>query len=472
MAAAQVLDLQDQEPSSASILSVLENPMEILPSVLRTRFAAHSSRRQLLAAPGGLAWIAANWVWPSMEGSQASPIAAKAGAKPAATVKTSKPHVNVGTLGQFGKGKTTLASAITKVLSEENGRVQFRSYEWILSAKEKKPRLPLELTFVEYETTTRHYAHADCVGHADHIKSLIAGVAVMDGAILVVAAGQGITAETREHVRLARQVGIPAIVVALNKAEIAREGELKRLEGDVRNLLNSQGYRGQEAPVAPVSASLALKGEAKWKQSLQELMRAADAHIPLPTRDRGRPLLMPVEDAFSIAGRGTVATGRIEQGMVKAGDKVELVGMGETRGVVVTGCEMFKKPLDVCAAGDNVGLLLRDIDKAQVMRGQVIAKPGSIAGRKRFRAEVYMLTQKEGGRGTPFSKGYRPQFYFRTTDVTGVATLPNGVERVAPGEHVLLEIELAAPVAMERGLRFAIREGGWTVGAGVVVDAI
>jgi elongation factor Tu len=376
-------------------------------------------------------------------------------------------------LGQLGHGKTTLASAITKVLSERIAEVRFRSFESIQKMPPEKARgMAIALARLEYATARRHYAHADCVRHADHVKNLIAGVAEMQGAILVVAADAGITAETREHARLARQVGIAAVVVALNKAELASQRVLSQLEADLRKLLSSHGYRGGEAPVVPVSALRALQGEGKWKQSIQDLMNAIDSHVPLPPRPEDGPFLMPVEDVFAIPGRGAIVTGKVNRGVIKVGEKVAIVGLRATRETVVTGVEMFKKLLKEGRAGDRVGLLLRGVGREQVERGQVVARPGSIAARARLRAEVYMLTREEGGRQTPFFQGYRPQFYFRTTDVTGVAKLPERREAGMPGEHLPLEVELVQPVAIEKGMRFAIREGGRTVGVGIVVEVV
>jgi elongation factor Tu len=376
-------------------------------------------------------------------------------------------------LGQLGHGKTTLASAITKVLSERIAEVRFRSFESIQKMPPEKARgMAVALARLEYATARRHYAHADCVRHADHVKNLIAGVAEMQGAILVVAADAGITAETREHARLARQVGIAAVVVALNKAELASQRVLSQLEADLRKLLSSHGYRGGEAPVVPVSALRALQGEGKWKQSIQDLMNAIDSHVPLPPRPEDGPFLMPVEDVFAIPGRGAIVTGKVNRGVIKVGEKVAIVGLRATRETVVTGVEMFKKLLKEGRAGDRVGLLLRGVGREQVERGQVVARPGSIAARTLLRAEVYMLTREEGGRQTPFFQGYRPQFYFRTTDVTGVAKLPERREAGMPGEHLPLEVELVQPVAIEKGTRFAIREGGRTVGVGIVVQVV
>jgi elongation factor Tu len=385
-----------------------------------------------------------------------------------------KPHVNVGTIGHIDHGKTTLTAAITKTLAKHNPKVKFRSFDSIDNAPEEKARgITIAVAHVEYETPNRHYAHVDCPGHADYIKNMITGAAQMDGAILVVAATDGPMPQTREHILLARQVGVPFIVVALNKVDAVEDAELLELvELEVRELLKSYGFPGDELPVVRVSALGALNGDEKWEKTVDELMAKVDEYIPIPKRDVDKPFLMPIEDIFSIQGRGTVVTGRIESGMVKVSEEVEIVGFTETRKTVVTGVEMFKKLLDEGQAGDNVGLLLRGIDKEAVERGQVVAKPGSIKGHRKFKAEVYVLSKEEGGRHTPFFKGYRPQFYFRTTDVTGVAELPEGTEMVMPGDNVSLVVELITPVAMAKGLRFAIREGGRTVGAGTVTEIV
>jgi elongation factor Tu len=386
----------------------------------------------------------------------------------------SKPHVNVGTIGHIDHGKTTLTAAITKVLSKNNPKIKFRSFDSIDNAPEERERgITIATAHVEYETPNRHYAHVDCPGHADYIKNMITGAAQMDGAILVVAATDGPMPQTREHVLLARQVGVPCIVVALNKCDAVDDPELLDLvELEVRELLKSYKFPGDDAPVVRLSALGALNGEAKWEKQIDALMEAVDKYVPLPARDVDKPFLMPIEDIFSISGRGTVVTGRIERGKVKVGEEVEIVGFRETRKTVVTGVEMFKKQLDEGLAGDNAGLLLRGTPKEDVERGMVLAKPGSITPHTKFKAEVYVLTKEEGGRHTPFFKGYRPQFYFRTTDVTGVAELPSGTEMVMPGDNVALTIELITPVAMEKGLRFAIREGGRTVGAGTISEII
>ena len=386
----------------------------------------------------------------------------------------SKPHVNVGTIGHIDHGKTTLTAAITKVLSRHNPKLVFRSFDSIDNAPEEKARgITIAASHVEYETKNRHYAHVDCPGHADYIKNMITGAAQMDGAILVVAATDGPMPQTREHILLARQVGVPYIVVALNKVDMVDDEELLELvELEVRELLSRYQFPGDDLPVCRVSALGALNGEPAWEAKIDELMAAVDTAIPMPERIIDRPFLMPIEDIFSIQGRGTVVTGRIEQGICKVGEAMEIVGFKDTRQTVVTGVEMFKKLLDEGRAGDNVGLLLRGIDKDDVERGQVVAKPNSIKPHRKFRGEVYVLSKDEGGRHTPFFKGYRPQFYFRTTDVTGVAEMPEGTEMVMPGDSVQLTVELITPVAMDKGLRFAIREGGRTVGAGTVSEIL
>jgi elongation factor Tu len=386
----------------------------------------------------------------------------------------SKPHVNVGTIGHIDHGKTTLTAAITRYLAKNNPKVGFRSFDSIDNAPEEKARgITIAVSHVEYETANRHYAHVDCPGHADYIKNMITGAAQMDGAILVVAATDGPMPQTREHILLARQVGVPSIVVCMNKVDMVDDPELLDLvELEVRDLLKSYQFPGDEIPVIRASALGALNGEPQWEQSIQELMDAVDSYIPLPERAVDKPFIMPIEDIFSIQGRGTVVTGRVERGVIKVGEDAEIVGFRPTRKTVVTGVEMFKKLLDQGEAGDNVGLLLRGVDKTEVERGQVIAKPGTITPHKKFKGEVYVLSKDEGGRHTPFFNGYRPQFYFRTTDVTGVAQLPEGTEMVMPGDNVNLEVELITPVAMDRGLRFAIREGGRTVGAGTVTEIL
>ena len=386
----------------------------------------------------------------------------------------SKPHVNIGTIGHVDHGKTTLTAAITKVLAKNNPKVQFVAFDQIDKAPEEKARgITIATAHVEYETANRHYAHVDCPGHADYVKNMITGAAQMDGAILVVAATDGPMPQTREHILLARQVGVPAMVVFMNKADAVDDPELLELvELEVRELLSAYEFPGDDIPVIKCSALKALEGDPEWEKTVVELMEAVDSYIPTPERDIEKPFLMPVEDIFTIQGRGTVATGRVERGKVKVNEQVEIVGIRPTTKTVVTGVEMFKKLLDEGVAGDNVGLLLRGIERKDIERGQVIAKPGSITPHTKFKAEAYVLTKEEGGRHTPFFTGYRPQFYFRTTDVTGVAHLPEGVEMVMPGDNVAMEIELIAPIAMEKGLRFAIREGGRTVGAGTVSDVV
>src|SRR5246500_4473248 len=386
----------------------------------------------------------------------------------------SKPHVNIGTVGHIDHGKTTLTAAITKVLSKHNPKNQFRSFDTIDNAPEERERgITIATAHVEYETANRHYAHVDCPGHADYIKNMITGAAQMDGAILVVAATDGPMPQTKEHVLLARQVGVPYIVVFLNKCDAVEDEELIELvEMEVRELLSKYDYPGDDTPIIRGSALGALNGETKWEAKIDELMNAVDKYVPQPERAVDQPFLMPIEDIFSISGRGTVVTGRIERGKIKVGEAVQIVGFRDTQNTTVTGVEMFKKQLDEGLAGDNAGLLLRGTAKEDVERGMVLAKPGSITPHTKFKAEVYVLTKEEGGRHTPFFKGYRPQFYFRTTDVTGVAELPAGTEMVMPGDNVALEVELITPVAMEKGLRFAIREGGRTVGAGTISDII
>ncbi|MCU1288743.1 MAG: translation elongation factor (EFA/EF-Tu), partial [Acidobacteria bacterium] len=386
----------------------------------------------------------------------------------------SKPHVNIGTIGHVDHGKTTLTAAITKVMSKNNPKLAFRSFDSIDNAPEEKARgITIATSHVEYETANRHYAHVDCPGHADYVKNMITGAAQMDGAILVVAATDGPMPQTREHILLGRQVGIPAMVVFMNKVDMVDDEELLELvELEVRELLSSYEFPGDDIPVVKGSALKALEGDPKWEATVEELMQAVDDYIPTPERAVDQPFLMPVEDIFTIQGRGTVATGRIERGIVRVNEAVEIVGIKDTRQSVCTGVEMFKKLLDEGRAGDNVGLLLRGVERKEIERGQVIAKPGTITPHTKFKAEAYVLTKEEGGRHTPFFTGYRPQFYFRTTDVTGVAHLPTGVEMVMPGDNIQMEIELIAPIAMEKGLRFAIREGGRTVGAGTVSDIV
>ncbi|MCG0238208.1 MAG: elongation factor Tu [Firmicutes bacterium] len=391
-----------------------------------------------------------------------------------AKFERTKPHVNVGTIGHVDHGKTTLTAAITKVLSEQ-GKAEYMKYDQIDKAPEERERgITINTAHVEYETDARHYAHVDCPGHADYVKNMITGAAQMDGAILVVSAADGPMPQTREHILLARQVGVPAIVVFLNKCDMVDDPELLDLvEMEVRELLNKYEFPGDEVPVIRGSALKALEGDPKWVQSILELMKAVDSYIPTPQRDVDKPFLMPIEDVFSITGRGTVTTGRVERGRVKVGDEVEIIGLTEERKkTVVTGVEMFRKVLDEAVAGDNIGTLLRGINKDEVERGQVLCKPGTVNPHRKFEAQVYVLTKEEGGRHTPFFNGYRPQFYFRTTDVTGTVKLPQGVEMCMPGDHVNLTVELITPIAMEEGLRFAIREGGRTVGAGVVTKII
>ncbi len=386
----------------------------------------------------------------------------------------SKPHVNIGTIGHIDHGKTTLTAAITKVLGKHNPKVAFRSFDSIDNAPEEKARgITIAVAHVEYETSKRHYAHVDCPGHADYIKNMITGAAQMDGAILVVAAPDGPMPQTREHILLARQVGVPCVLVALNKVDMMDDPELLELvELELRELLSSYGFPGDDLPIVRISALNALNGDPEAEKGIEALMDAVDSYVPMPERALDKPFLMPIEDIFSIQGRGTVVTGRIEKGIIKVGEEVEIVGFRDTRKTVVTGVEMFRKLLDQGQAGDNVGLLLRGIDKDDVERGQVLAKPGSITPHTRFKGSVYVLSKEEGGRHTPFFKGYRPQFYFRTTDVTGVVELPEGVEMVMPGDNVTIGVELITPVAMDKGLRFAIREGGRTVGAGTVTEIL
>ena len=382
----------------------------------------------------------------------------------------SKPHVNIGTIGHVDHGKMTLTAAITKVLAE-SGKAEFQDYNQIDKAPEERERgITINTSHVEYETDNRHYAHVDCPGHADYVKNMITGAAQMDGAILVVSAADGPMPQTREHILLARQVGVPAMVVFLNKADQVDDPELLELvEMEVRELLSSYDFPGDDIPVVVGSALKALQGDKDAEAKILELMEQVDAYIPTPERDTDKPFIMPVEDVFTITGRGTVATGRVERGEVKVGDTVEIVGMQDKpTSTVVTGVEMFRKILDQAVAGDNIGALLRGIERSDIERGQVLAKPGTIHPHTKFTAEVYVLTKEEGGRHTPFFNGYRPQFYFRTTDVTGNIELPEGTEMCMPGDNVTMKIELITPIAIEEGLRFAIREGGHTVGAGVV----
>ncbi|MFL5822291.1 MAG: elongation factor Tu [Solirubrobacteraceae bacterium] len=385
-----------------------------------------------------------------------------------------KPHVNVGTIGHIDHGKTTLTAAITKVLNDKYGGTEVRSFESIDNAPEEKARgITIATSHVEYQTPNRHYAHVDCPGHADYVKNMITGAAQMDGAILVVSAADGPMPQTREHILLARQVGVPYIVVFLNKVDMVDDPELLELvEVEVRDLLSEYEFPGDDIPVVSGSALKALEGDEEQEAKILELAETLDTYIPEPVRDLDKPFLMPVEDVFSITGRGTVATGRIEQGIIKTSETVEIVGIKDTSNTVVTGVEMFRKILDEGRAGDNVGCLLRGIKREEIERGQVLAKPGSITPHTKFKSEVYVLKKEEGGRHTPFFSGYRPQFYFRTTDVTGVAHLPEGTEMVMPGDNVQMEIELIQPIAMDQGLRFAIREGGRTVGSGIVTEVV
>jgi elongation factor Tu len=383
----------------------------------------------------------------------------------------SKPHLNIGTIGHIDHGKTTLTAAITKVLHEHDPSTAFTPFDMIDKAPEERARgITISIAHVEYETDNRHYAHVDCPGHADYIKNMITGAAQMDGAILVVAATDGPMPQTREHVLLARQVGVPSIVVALNKADMVDDEEILELvELEVRELLNEYEYPGDDIPIVRVSALKALEGDEAWTSSVLELMAAVDAGIPEPERDVDRPFLMPIEDVFTITGRGTVVTGRVERGIVKVGEEIEIVGLRTTSKTTCTGVEMFRKLLDEGRAGDNIGALLRGTKKEDVERGQVLAKPGSITPHAEFGAQVYILTKEEGGRHTPFFSNYHPQFYFRTTDVTGTIVLPEGTEMVMPGDNTEMQVSLGKPIAMEEGLRFAIREGGRTVGAGRVI---
>jgi len=384
-----------------------------------------------------------------------------------------KPHVNIGTIGHIDHGKTTLTAAITKRQAEK-GMADFTPFDQIDKAPEERERgITIAIAHVEYETDNRHYAHVDCPGHADYVKNMITGAAQMDGAILVVSAADGPMPQTREHVLLARQVGVPSIVVALNKCDMVDDPELLDLvELEVRELLTSYEFPGDDVPVVQISALKALEGDDAWGDKIDELMAACDAYIPEPVRDVEKPFLMPIEDVFSITGRGTVVTGRVERGTLNKMSEIEIVGITDTRKTIATDLEMFRKLLDEIRAGDNVGVLLRGIDKEDVERGQVLAKPGSITPHTEFEAQVYILSKEEGGRHTPFFAGYRPQFYFRTTDVTGQAHLPEGVEMVMPGDNVEMKVDLIAPIAMEEGLRFAIREGGRTVGAGRVIKVV
>ena len=384
-----------------------------------------------------------------------------------------KPHVNIGTIGHVDHGKTTLTAAITTILSKK-GLAQAKAYDQIDAAPEEKERgITINTAHVEYETAKRHYAHVDCPGHADYVKNMITGAAQMDGGILVIAATDGPMAQTREHILLARQVGVPRLVVFLNKCDMVDDEELIDLvEMETRELLSEYDFPGDDIPVIRGSALGALQGDPKWVAKIEELMDIVDDYIPTPVRDNAKPFLMPIEDVFTITGRGTVVTGRVERGSVKVGDSVEIIGIKETQTSVVTGVEMFRKLLDYAEAGDNIGVLLRGINRDQVQRGQVLAKPKSVTPHHKFTAQVYVLSKDEGGRHTPFFSNYRPQFYFRTTDVTGVITLAEGTEMVMPGDNTVMTVELIHPIAMEQGTKFSIREGGRTVGAGSVVDVI
>src|SRR5574344_30474 len=385
----------------------------------------------------------------------------------------SKPHVNIGTIGHVDHGKTTLTAAITKRLSEK-GQAEFKDYATIDGTPEERQRgITINTAHVEYQTDKRHYAHVDCPGHADYVKNMITGAAQMDGARLVMAASDGPMAQTREHILLARQVGVPRMVVFMNKCDMVDDVELLDLvEEEIRDLLNEYGFDGANTPIIRGSALKALEGDAAAEQKILDLMDAVDAWIETPTRDTEKPFLMPIEDVFTITGRGTVVTGRVERGMLKLNDTVEIIGLKDTKSTVVTGIEMFRKQLDFAEAGDNAGVLLRGIDRSEVERGQVLAKPGSVTPHKKFKAQVYVLSKEEGGRHTPFFTNYRPQFYFRTTDVTGVITLPEGTEMVMPGDNVTMTVELIAPIAVENGTKFSIREGGRTVAAGSVSEII
>ena len=391
-----------------------------------------------------------------------------------AKFERTKTHCNIGTIGHVDHGKTTLTAAITKVLAERvagNAKVDFENID--KAPEERERGITISTAHVEYQTEKRHYAHVDCPGHADYVKNMITGAAQMDGGILVVSAADGPMPQTREHILLSRQVGVPRLVVFLNKCDMVDDEELLELvEMEVRDLLSEYDFPGDEVPVIHGSALLALQGQPEWEAKINELMAAVDEYIPTPARQTDLPFLMPVEDVFSITGRGTVATGRVERGVVKVGDVVEIIGYHETKSTTVTGVEMFRKLLDQAEAGDNIGALLRGISREEIQRGQVLAKPGSVKPHTKFTSEVYVLSKEEGGRHTPFFGNYRPQFYFRTTDVTGVIQLPEGVEMVMPGDNVAMTVELIAPIAVEKGTKFSIREGGRTVGAGSVVDII
>jgi len=384
-----------------------------------------------------------------------------------------KPHVNIGTIGHVDHGKTTLTAAITSVLAKK-GMAEKKAYDQIDKAPEEKARgITINTTHVEYETVNRHYAHVDCPGHADYIKNMITGAAQMDGAIIVIAATDGPMAQTREHILLARQVGVPKIVVFMNKCDMVDDAELLDLvEMEIRELLNEYGFDGDNAPVIRGSALKALEGDKEYEKAIEELMNAVDSYIPTPERDNTKPFLMSIEDVFTITGRGTVATGRVERGQIKLNEEVEIVGLKPTKKTVVTGIEMFRKQLDYAEAGDNAGVLLRGVAREDIERGQILCKSGSVTPHKKFTAEVYVLSKEEGGRHTPFFTNYRPQFYFRTTDVTGIVELPQGVEMVMPGDKVTITVELLNPIAIEKGTKFSVREGGRTVGAGVVSDII
>ena len=390
-----------------------------------------------------------------------------------AKFERTKPHVNIGTIGHVDHGKTTTTAAITKYLSLL-GKAKYEAYDQIDGAPEEKARgITINTAHVEYETENRHYAHVDCPGHADYVKNMITGAAQMDGAILVIAATDGPMAQTREHILLARQVGVPRMVVFLNKCDMVDDEELLDLvEMEVRELLTEYGFDGDNTPIIRGSALKALEGDPKYVKAIEDLMDAVDEWIPTPERDNDKPFLMSIEDVFTITGRGTVVTGRVERGQLKLNDEVEIVGLKDTKKTVVTGIEMFRKQLDYAEAGDNAGVLLRGIDRSEVERGQVLAKPGTVHPHKKFKAQVYVLSKEEGGRHTPFFTNYRPQFYFRTTDVTGVVTLPEGTEMVMPGDNVTMTVELIAPIAVENGTKFSIREGGHTVGAGSVTEII
>ncbi|MBE6124518.1 MAG: elongation factor Tu [Erysipelotrichaceae bacterium] len=386
----------------------------------------------------------------------------------------SKSHVNIGTIGHVDHGKTTLTAAITTVLAKNDPNIKKMAYDQIDGAPEERARgITINTAHVEYETATRHYAHVDCPGHADYVKNMITGAAQMDGAILVVAATDGPMPQTREHILLSRQVGVPSIVVFMNKCDMVEDEELLELvEMEIRELLSFYGFDGDNCPIIKGSALKALEGDPKWEGKILELMDAVDAYVQLPPREMDKPFLMPVEDVFTITGRGTVATGRVERGQIKLNDAAEIVGIRETKNTVITGIEMFRKLLDFAEAGDNIGALLRGVNRDEVIRGQVLAKPGSVKPHQKFKSQVYILSKEEGGRHTPFFANYRPQFYFRTTDITGIIQLPEGVEMVMPGDNVEMTVELIHPIAVEQGTKFSIREGGRTVGAGNVTEIL